>query len=114
MLRFILKTLVVLWPFLKNIVFKDRTVLEALRANKQFTTLFALLIIVIITLLVTVLALSDTKNKLQLTQREIEQLHTNYSREYTRNQPIIKERIIEDCVDPDIYDKTNVLRLLEQ
>lgn len=111
MLRIIFKALITFWPFLKNVIFKDRTVREAIRANKQFTILFALLILVITTLLLTVYVLSNVKEELRLYQREIETLqHTN-----RRTQDDLMCEV-ETEPPPDLnhytYDKEDIIQLL--
>lgn len=74
MFKLVLKAFVLFWPFLKNIVFKDRTVREVLAENRQFTWLFGVLLITLVTLYLTVSTLSDTKQQLATTQQELARL----------------------------------------
>lgn len=106
MLHFILKLLVTLWPFLKNIIFKDRTIREVLKTNKQFTLLFGLLVMVTISLLMTVQSLTEIRSQHLLAINEIRKLRST--------KPPINELLsdCEPCICDDPYNKQRIIDLL--
>ena len=116
MLRIILKALIIIWPFLKNIAFKDQTIQEAIQANRQFTYLFVLTMIVVLTLMVTSLALSETKEKLQVMQDQLDLL-TKQNTELNKTNGELADAIDKDSrsvhCPTDFYDKSRIIELLD-
>jgi hypothetical protein len=72
--RFILKALVLLWPFLKAAVFKERTVKEVILENKHLTGMLLLLCLLTGALFMTTLALSDTKDAYRVSREQLAEL----------------------------------------
>lgn len=78
MLRFI-KALIVIWPFLKSLVFQDRNVRDVLYANRHFTWLFVLLLVVVLVFHITLNYLVSGHHMIQRQQVEIQRLRQQLS-----------------------------------
>lgn len=114
LLRDLLKGLILVWPFIKNIIFKDRTVWEVLRDNAHLTMLFYLIMIVAMTLYLTATALSNAKVEL-MAQLEVNAALTTRITELELELTQYKTTSVVDgageCV-PGLYDRSEVLDLL--
>lgn len=65
------KALLLLWPFLKRAIFGDRTVREVMLENKHVTFMFATVLILSTSLILTIGELNDVKSEnWKLKQRE--------------------------------------------
>lgn len=108
-----IKALIVIWPFLKSVAFKDRTIREVLRANRQFTWLFALLVVVLLTLHLTIHTLADQKKQLALRQAELERVHRQLAQLQARENT---KRTGKGGTTSSMvcYDPNRVLELLHQ
>lgn len=73
--RLFFKGCVLVWPWLKAAIFKDRTVMEVIVENKHLTGMLLLLCLLIGALLMTTFALSDTKDAYRVARDQLEQLH---------------------------------------
>lgn len=94
--RLFFKGCVLVWPWLKAAIFKDRTVVEVLLENKHLTGMLLLLCLLIGALLMTTFALSDTKDAYRLAREQIDQLQ----------RPSI-------CVAPNAFDKAKIDQLMQ-
>jgi hypothetical protein len=115
MIKLITKALIIGWPFLRSIIFKDRTVKEVLLANRQFTCLFGLLVVVVFTLYLTVATLAETKALLLLSQAEAARLKTQLESSQADTRPQADHEVLltaTNCV-PVAYDKSRLLQILE-
>lgn len=72
-LRFACKVLLVIWPFLKSAVFKERNVVEVLRENKHITCMLILILLLISALAMTTMALSEYKEQYQQLQAAVKE-----------------------------------------
>jgi hypothetical protein len=63
MLRLFFKALIVIWPFLKSAIFKDRTVGEVIAENKHITVMLALNVVMLVSLVLTTQALAYYKDE---------------------------------------------------
>ena len=62
-MRFFWKALLVIWPFLKSAIFKERNVGEVLRENKHITGMLSLILLLAFSLMLTTSALSTYKER---------------------------------------------------
>lgn len=72
-MRLFLKALLVIWPFLKSAIFKERSVAEVLKENLHLTAMLLLIVILASALIMTTTTLSEYKDrftKLQLAVKE--------------------------------------------
>jgi len=107
----LLKAFVLIWPFLRSVIFKDRTVLEVVVANRQVTYMFAALVFVAATLYVTTEELAATNAELYRVRVEL----SSYNLECDCAAPIDTVALtgLDVCQTPTVYDKTNLMdRLL--
>ena len=109
MLSTILKALVVVWPFFKALIFKDRSAMEVLSDNKQFTGMFVVLVVVALMFYVTLNELSETKVVLQAREQELSQLQKRCRAPVV---PGVNSPVIEKDEEPP-FDKSPVLELLD-
>lgn len=72
--RLFFKGCVLVWPWLKAAVFKDRTVTEVISENKHLTGMLLLMCLLIGALLMTTFALSDTKDAYRSAREQLDQL----------------------------------------
>lgn len=98
-LRYLGKAFILIWPFLKNVIFKDRTIREVINDNRQFTVMFGLLVILMSTLMLTSSYLADTKADLQKASVKIEFLLSQLEmdvgdRQCVQTVPVV---VIEEC-----------------
>lgn len=122
MLKVIIKALLVFWPFLKNIIFKDRTVREVIADNMQLTIIAGFMVIVSTTLYVTVSALADTKQLLSTALTEVTALRLEVARLKALTPPPDGElapiTYDAECASNSdkcnvvIYDKSHLIELL--
>lgn len=108
MLSTFLKALLVIWPFFKALIFKDRSAVEVLNDNRQFTGLFAVLVVVAMMFYVTLNELSETKLALQAREHELFQLQEKCRESDACDgppPPLEKEQ--------NGYDKSPLLDMLE-
>lgn len=100
------------WPFFKSVIFKDRPVKEVLRANRQFTWLFVILMGISMTLFVTVSALSEAKRTLVATHRDVSKLTQTLSEKERRLETLQRQIKNGELCTPGPYDKRHLLELL--
>lgn len=94
--RLFFKGCVLVWPWLKAAVFKDRTVLEVILENKHLTGMLLLLCLLIGALFMTTFALSDTKDAYRVAREQLDQLQ----------RPTV-------CVAPTTFDRDKLDQLLQ-
>lgn len=70
MLRLILRALIVIWPFLKTAIFRERTIAEVIKENKHLTALQVLILVLILSLVITTVELADYKTELRTLQEQ--------------------------------------------
>ncbi|BEG72428.1 hypothetical protein [Pseudomonas phage PA1C] len=63
MLSLTAKALLLLWPFLKRAIFGDRTVREVMLENKHVTFMFAMVLVLAMSLMLTIGELNDVKSE---------------------------------------------------
>ena len=63
MLSLTAKALLLLWPFLKRAIFGDRTVKEVMLENKHVTFMFAIVLMLSMSLILTIGELNDVKSE---------------------------------------------------
>jgi hypothetical protein len=99
----------VVWPFIKAVIFKDRSVMEVLNDNRQFTRLFAVLVVVALMFYVTLNELSETKVALKTSEQEVTQLRNECS-----STPIPDDDVPTSDKPPrTLYDKRQLLEMLD-
>lgn len=108
MLSTIFKALLVVWPFFKALIFKDRSAIEVLNDNRQFTGLFVVLVVVAMMFYVTLNELSETKLALQAREHELIQLQKKCRDDSVCGGP---PPTLEQ--QDDVYDKSPLLDMLE-
>lgn len=108
----ILKALVLFWPFIKSLIFKDRTVLEVIHANKQFTYMFIVLVFVTTVLYLTTHELAATNDRLEAVLRKQDSLEL----ECTCAPPAETDLLLnpEVCTANRVYDKSYLTERLLQ
>lgn len=72
-MRFFWKALLVIWPFLKSAIFKERDVIEVLRENKHITAMLALILLLALSLIMTTSALSEYKERYSKLQSAVKE-----------------------------------------
>lgn len=107
MYTLLFKAVVFFWPFLKNILFRDRPVMEVLKQHRHMTALFIMLLVSFLSLLVVLTALQDAREQITQQNRVLDQL---------RKTP---DESVEDilahmptCVPGSVYDKSGVVELI--
>lgn len=110
MARVFLKALLVFWPFFRSVIFKDRPVLEVMRANLQFTVLFVMLVAVSSMLYVTAGRLSESKRTILRTEAALHAKDVDNDRLQLR---LIDVKELRQACESD-YDKTRIIDLLNR
>lgn len=116
MLRFIFKTLIILWPFLKNVVFKDRTVLEVLANNKHITLMMVMVLLMMLTIV-------SATNKLSAVNKHATSTHELLAEakekivQLEQELEVVKASI-KECPPPskpmeEVYDKKWIIDSLK-
>lgn len=106
----ILKALVLFWPFIKSLIFKDRTVREVIRANRQFTYMFIVLVFVTAVLYLTAHELAATNDQLEAALSKMDSL----ALECSCAPPAETDLLVnpEVCSANRAYDKTDLTERL--
>lgn len=113
MSKVIVKALIVLWPFLKSIIFKDRPVREVLRANRHFTWLFIIMLFVIVVFGATIDTLAGTQRFLNTTLAQLKEIQTELETVKEKYETLKEEQAsINEC-RPNTYDKSRLMEMLE-
>lgn len=106
----IVKALVVIWPFFKAVILKDRSAMEVLDDNRHLTGMFVVIIVVALMFYVTLTELSETKTVLKAREQEISQLRRSCIEPKT---PGVTPLDDDTTVLETQYDKNPLLEMLE-
>lgn len=68
-----IKALLLVWPFLKRAIFRDRTVVEVLLENKHVTFIFSIVLVLLVSFLMTVNELNDVRSENLILKDKLEQ-----------------------------------------
>ncbi len=108
--KLIIKGIILIWPWLKHLIFNDRTVMEVLKDNTPITILFAILITLAVVLAFTLSVLKSTHSKMQELDERYKVLQTDYD-QLLLNQSGLFEEDIPAILE---YDRSHIAELLQK
>jgi len=71
-IRIVFKALLVIWPFLRDAIFKDRTVSEVIRENWHINVMFVLIVSLVLFMFYTTTAALEARDKMAKLEALIE------------------------------------------
>jgi hypothetical protein len=71
MFSLVMKALLLIWPFLKRAIFKDRTVTEVMLENKHVTVMFIMILLLLGSLVMVTSELNAVRSAHRLTKAEL-------------------------------------------